>query len=51
MEGVETLQQALFFKGTKPSALAQGWYFGRPVPAVEFRMALKENVEALLEAA
>lgn len=33
VEGVETYAQAQFLAQAKPGALAQGWYYGKPMPA------------------
>lgn len=43
VEGVESEMQANYFAAIAPSALAQGWLFGRPVPAEEFCLLLAEQ--------
>lgn len=43
VEGVETEQQADYFSGSHRPVLAQGWLFGRPVPAAEFHRLLAED--------
>jgi len=40
VEGVETEQQSSYFADANDSILAQGWLFGRAVPANEFRSLL-----------
>lgn len=45
VEGVETEEQANYFAGATPPVLAQGWLFGRPVPAEAFLPLLAENDE------
>lgn len=40
VEGVETEQQSSYFAVANESILAQGWLFGRAVPASEFRSLL-----------
>ena len=42
MEGVETLEQCSFLEGIGCD-IAQGYYYGRPMPIEEFEMALEEN--------
>lgn len=42
-EGVETQQQANYFSGSGRRIEGQGWYFGRPVPAEDFRLVLAEQ--------
>lgn len=36
VEGVETEEQAEYFRATKQPMRAQGWWFGRPMPAGDF---------------
>jgi sensor c-di-GMP phosphodiesterase-like protein len=43
VEGIETLEQASYFSGTKKPVLAQGWLFGHPVPTGEFHRILAER--------
>jgi len=43
VEGVETEEQAEYFRNCARPLLAQGWYFGHPVPAAEFRCMLAED--------
>ena len=43
VEGVETEEQAEYFRNCARPLLAQGWYFGRPVSAEEFRRLLGED--------
>jgi sensor c-di-GMP phosphodiesterase-like protein len=40
VEGVETAQQAEYFTACSQPILAQGWFFGRPIPAVQFHEQL-----------
>jgi sensor c-di-GMP phosphodiesterase-like protein len=42
VEGIETAQQADYFAACGQRIQAQGWFFGRPVPADEFRHLLAE---------
>jgi sensor c-di-GMP phosphodiesterase-like protein len=42
-EGVETQQQANYFSGSGRRIEGQGWFFGLPVPAAEFRSLLAEQ--------
>jgi sensor c-di-GMP phosphodiesterase-like protein len=37
VEGIETVEQAEYFRRACPAARGQGWLFGRPVPALEFK--------------
>jgi sensor c-di-GMP phosphodiesterase-like protein len=50
VEGVETELQARFFCATTPLTLAQGWYFGRPMPAETFHTILLEEEKKPLRA-
>jgi sensor c-di-GMP phosphodiesterase-like protein len=43
-EGVETEEQASYFAEGDDSILVQGWLFGRPAPAAEFRRVLDGEV-------
>lgn len=42
VEGVETLEQCIFLEGIGCD-IAQGYYYGRPMPIEEFELALEEN--------
>lgn len=37
VEGIETSGQAEFFREAGPEIMGQGWFFGRAVPAAEFK--------------
>lgn len=41
VEGIETAEQADYFRSAFPGARGQGWLFGRPVPAQEFQFQLR----------
>jgi len=41
-EGIETVEQAAYFAGLEMPILGQGWLFGRPVAAKNFRHMLNE---------
>jgi sensor c-di-GMP phosphodiesterase-like protein len=43
VEGIETEEQARYFSASAQPVLAQGWLFGRPVPAGEFLRMLEER--------
>ncbi len=43
VEGIETELQADYFATCSQPILAQGWFFGRPVPAEEFHRILVED--------
>jgi len=45
VEGVETEEQARYFESAAQPVLAQGWLFGRPVPAAEFLCLLAKDEE------
>ncbi len=40
VEGIETGEQAAYFPSARMPVLGQGWLFGRPIPAEEFRARL-----------
>jgi sensor c-di-GMP phosphodiesterase-like protein len=48
VEGIETELQAHYFARTGSPILAQGWLFGRPVPAGEFHRLLAEDEQKAL---
>jgi sensor c-di-GMP phosphodiesterase-like protein len=50
-EGVETEEQASYFAEGDPSILVQGWLFGRPMPAVEFRKLLDADIKKAVASA
>jgi sensor c-di-GMP phosphodiesterase-like protein len=43
VEGVETEEQAEYFAHASGQTLAQGWLFGRPIPAGDFHRRLAED--------
>jgi sensor c-di-GMP phosphodiesterase-like protein len=43
VEGIETAEQASYFAASAQPVLAQGWFFGRPVPAGEFHRIFAED--------
>lgn len=43
VEGVETEEQARYFANCQPSVVAQGWYFGRPMPLDALLELLRDN--------
>ena len=43
VEGIETREQADYFRHAGGGILAQGWFFGRPVPVGEFRKRIEEQ--------
>jgi sensor c-di-GMP phosphodiesterase-like protein len=45
VEGIETEEQADYFAASEMPLLAQGWYFGRPLPAAEFHWLLRRDEE------
>jgi len=48
VEGIETAEQAFYFAGMQRPVFAQGWFFGRPVPAPEFLALLAgEEIESI----
>ena len=44
VEGIETKEQAEYFRAAGRGILGQGWLFGKPVPAAQFRKLLKDAV-------
>lgn len=44
VEGIETPEQAAYFTQLDQEILAQGWLFGRPVPAEDLRRRLLEDL-------
>lgn len=51
VEGIETEEQAAYCRRRCPSAKAQGWLYGRPVPAVDFVDGLRRCEPAAAPAA
>ena len=45
LEGVETQEQVDFFTAFGTPLFAQGWYFGRPMPAEHLKKALMKAEE------
>lgn len=45
VEGIETEAQAEYFRSSASGILGQGWLFGRPVPATQFRKMLAGQKE------
>jgi len=37
VEGIETEEQAQYFRAAGRGILGQGWLYGKPVPAAQFR--------------
>ncbi len=46
VEGIETVEQAVYFAGAEMPILGQGWLFGRPVPVEAFHLLLAEAERA-----
>ena len=44
VEGIETKEQAEYFRAAGRGILGQGWLFGKPVLAAQFRKSLKDAV-------
>jgi sensor c-di-GMP phosphodiesterase-like protein len=49
VEGVETFLQARYFVDMGKPVLAQGWLFGRPVPAEELHRLLTEDAQGFAD--
>ena len=49
VEGVETFLQARYFVETEKAVLAQGWLFGRPIPAEELHRLLTEDAQGIVD--
>jgi sensor c-di-GMP phosphodiesterase-like protein len=45
VEGIETEEQAVYFASATQPIFAQGWLFGRPMPAADFPRLLAEDEE------
>ncbi|HLI76655.1 MAG TPA: EAL domain-containing protein [Acidobacteriaceae bacterium] len=45
VEGIETAEQAAYFRRAGGKLLGQGWFYSRPVPASELREMFAEQVE------
>jgi sensor c-di-GMP phosphodiesterase-like protein len=43
VEGIETEEQAMYFREAGPGILGQGWLYGRPVPAAQFLEQMAER--------
>ena len=43
VEGIHTAPQADYFSSLAQPVLAQGWFFGYPVPAAKFHRLLAED--------
>lgn len=43
VEGIETPEQVQFFSHCNPPVMAQGWYFGRPMPLQDLLDLLEED--------
>jgi sensor c-di-GMP phosphodiesterase-like protein len=50
VEGIETEEQADYFASSELPLLAQGWYFGRPLPVAEFQLLLRVDDERAAKA-
>jgi sensor c-di-GMP phosphodiesterase-like protein len=50
VEGIETEEQADYFASSELPLLAQGWFFGRPLPAAEFQLLLRVEDERAAKA-
>jgi sensor c-di-GMP phosphodiesterase-like protein len=45
VEGIETPQQAQYFEQGHAGTLGQGWLFGRPMPAAQAALRLRQPIE------
>jgi sensor c-di-GMP phosphodiesterase-like protein len=46
VEGIETEEQAEYFRDSGRNIQGQGWFFGRPVPAAEFKARFSASLSA-----
>lgn len=46
VEGIETAEQAEYFRRTGRRLQGQGWLFGKPLPSAQFRRMLREHAPA-----
>jgi len=51
VEGIETAEQAEYFRNTLPGIQGQGWLFSRPLSAGEFRELLARNCDVQADGA
>ncbi|HEY0308759.1 MAG TPA: EAL domain-containing protein [Acidobacteriaceae bacterium] len=44
VEGIETEEQAMYFRTAGRSILGQGWLFGKPMPAAQFHALFRQEI-------